>query len=74
MQIRGMGHCWVPTDSVLSGRWLWILFSRNVSFMPAAAYLGIWGPNYSEVPPLFHGNHSVGRQKRLAVHSTLALI
>lgn len=72
MQIRGMGHCWVPTDFVLLGRWLWIPFSRNVPFMPAAAYLGIWGPNNTEVIPLSHGNHSVGGQKRFAAHSTLA--
>lgn len=72
MQIRGMGHCWVPTDSVLLGRWLWISFPRNVPFMPAATYLGIWGLNSTVVSPLFHGNHCVGRQKRLAAHSTLA--
>lgn len=69
MQISGMGHCWVPTDSALLGRWLWISFSRNVLYMPAADYLGIGGPNNTEVPPFFHGNHSVGRQKRLAAHS-----
>lgn len=42
--------------------------SRNVPLMPAAAYLGIWGPNNTKVACIFNGNSSLGRQKGLTVH------
>jgi len=55
-QIRSMGHCWVPTGSALLGRCFLVPVPRNVPLMPAAAYLEIWGPNNTDVDPLFHRN------------------